>query len=111
VIDERELADDLATAHQRDDALFAPGRRDDDFNQTLLDTIAAIAALACHKQCFSCFNGALERAGQQFRRHLRPQAGKNQVRAPYYWHGRAAIQRCVGVTHGLPNAALPRPAD
>src|SRR5262249_58648861 len=44
VIDERELADDLALSHQRDDAFFAPIRRNRDFDQALLDAIAAIAA-------------------------------------------------------------------
>src|SRR5215471_14629413 len=46
VIDERELADDLALSHQRDDAFFAPIRRNRDFDQALLDAIAAIAAVS-----------------------------------------------------------------
>ena len=80
VIDEGELADDLAGSHQRDDAFFAPIRRNGDFDQALLDAIAAIAAVAGHKERFPSLRDALERAGKQLRRHLRRQAGKNQAR-------------------------------
>src|SRR5262245_5631785 len=80
VIDERELADDLARSHQRDDAFFAPIRRNRDFDQALLDAIAAIAAVAGHKERFPSLGDALERAGKQLRRHLRRQAGKNYTR-------------------------------
>jgi hypothetical protein len=52
VIDEGELADDLARSHQRDDAFSAPIRRNRDFDQALLDAIAAIAAVAGHKERF-----------------------------------------------------------
>src|SRR5262249_46072511 len=81
VIDERELADDLALSHQRDDAFFAPIRRNRDFDQALLDAIAAIATVAGHKERFPSLGGALERAGEQLRRHLRRQAGKNHARS------------------------------
>src|SRR6516164_6347661 len=80
VIDERELADDLARSHQRDDAFFAPIRRHRDFDQALLDAIAAIAAVAGHKERLPCLGGVLGRAGKQLPRHLRRQAGKNQAR-------------------------------
>src|SRR5262249_60061820 len=50
VIDERELADDLARSHQRDDAFFAPIRGNRDFDQALLDAVAAIATVAGHKE-------------------------------------------------------------
>src|SRR5215831_2773298 len=79
-IDEGELADDLARSHQRDDAFFAPIRRNRDFDQPLLDAIAAIAAVAGHKERLPGLDGALERAGKQLPRHLRRQAGKNQAR-------------------------------
>src|SRR5262249_41008134 len=99
VIDEGELADDLARSHQRDDAFFAPIRRNRDFDQALLDAIAAIAAVAGHKERFPSLGDALERACEQLRRHLRRQAGKNHTRPLYYAHARALIRQCVGVTH------------
>src|SRR5262249_3021467 len=80
VIDERELADDLARSHQRDDTFFAPVRRNRDFDQALLDAIAAIAAVAGHKERFPSLGGAFGRTGKQLPRHLRRQAGKNQTR-------------------------------
>src|SRR5499427_9651018 len=111
VIDERELADDLALPHQRDDAFFAPIRRNRDFDQALLDAIAAVAAVAGHKERFPSLGGVLERAGEQLRRHLRRQAGQNHTRPLYYAHARALIRQCVGVTHGQLLAALLRPAS
>jgi hypothetical protein len=111
VIDEGELADDLARSHQRDDAFSAPIRRNRDFDQALLDAIAAIAAVAGHKERFPSLGDALERACEQLRRHLRRQAGKNHTRPLYYAHARALIRQCVGVTHGQLLAALLRPAS
>ena len=59
MIDERELADDLALSHQRDDAFFAAIRRNRDFDQAFLDAIAAIAAVAGHKELFPSLGGVL----------------------------------------------------
>src|SRR5262249_18926838 len=111
VIDERELADDLALSHQRDDAFFAPIRRNRDFDQALLDAIAAFAAVAGHKERFPSLGDALERAGKQLRRHPRRQAGKNHTRPLYYAHARVLIRRCVGASHEQLLATLPRPAS
>ena len=72
----RELADDLARSHQRDDAFFTPIRRNRDFDQALLNAIAAIAAVAGHKERFPSLRNALERAAKQLRRYPRRRARK-----------------------------------
>src|SRR5262249_44351852 len=97
--------------HQRDDAFFAPIRRDRDLDQALLDAIAAIAAVAGHKERLPSLGGVLERAGEQLRRHLRRQAGKKHTRPLYYAHARALIRQCVGVSHEQLLAAVLRPAS
>src|SRR5262249_23927552 len=52
-----------------------------DFDQALLDAIAAIAAVAGHKERLPSLGDTLERAGKQLRRHPRREAGKNHARS------------------------------
>src|SRR6185436_11215541 len=49
-VDHRELADQRARTENRQDALAARGRHDADLEQALLDTIAAVARIACGEQ-------------------------------------------------------------
>jgi len=52
-----------------------------DFDQALLDAIAAIATVAGHKERFPSLGGALEGASKQLRPHLRRQAAKYHARS------------------------------